>query len=176
MDIFSGAERAMGMNAERWARHANPLSVYSRIAGGTLVFLSFWSVFWVGWYGALAIAAAVLWIVVNPRLFLPPPNVDSWASKGVLGERVFLNRKDVPIPTGYIRAGWITTTIALVFFGFVIYGFIKRDFWLAFVAWHAATIAKLWFVDRMALLWDFMKDADPTYADWARADWRTTLA
>ena len=40
MDIASWSERALRMDDAAWARHANPWSVCSRIAGGTLVFLA----------------------------------------------------------------------------------------------------------------------------------------
>ena len=171
MDIFSGAARIMTMDARTWARHANPWSVYSRIIGGTFVFFALWSGFWLGWLACFPIGAVLFWLWLNPRLFPAPLTTDSWASKGVLGERVFLGRKTIPIPAGFIRAGWITTGLAMIFLGFAVYGFIQRDFWLAFLAWHASTVAKLWFVDRMALLWDKVKDTHPLYRSWNAGDW-----
>ena len=171
MDIFKSAERLMGMSESAWARHANPWSVYTRIGGGTLTFLALWSPFWIGWAGGAAIAAALLWTWLNPRLFPPPLSVDSWATKGVLGERIFLNRKTVPIPAGHHRAATITTGVAAVFLASTVYGFIKRDFALALVSWHAATLAKLWFCDRMVWLWEEMKDAAPQYRAWAQLNW-----
>ena len=162
------------MTAQSWARHANPLSVYSRIFGGTLVFLAFWSLHWIGWYAALVIAAAFVWVWVNPRLFPPPTHANAWATKGVLGERVFLNRRAVPVPAGFVRAAQVTTGLALACLVLTVLAFWQRDVWLAFTAWHAGILAKLWFCDRMVWLWDVMKDATPEYKRWAAADWQTT--
>ena len=171
MDIFKLSERAMGMGPTVWARHANPKSVWSRILGGTLVFFAFWSWFWIGVWALAPIALALIWIWVNPRLFSPPASAESWAARGVLGERALINRAEVAIPPEFACAARITTGLALAFLGLCIWGFVRGEFWLAFTAWHAATVAKLWFVDRMAMLWDAVKDDHPVYAAWSRAEW-----
>lgn len=171
MDIFSASAKTMRMDGVSWGKHGNPKSVYSRIVGGTFVFLSIWSVFWIGWFSAIPIAAAILWIYVNPRLFPPPQTTDAWATRGVLGERAFINRKLVPIPTEHQRAAWITSSLAIVFLALAIYGFVIEDFWTAVGGWHAATVAKLWFCDRMVWLWDDMKDSNPQYRAWNAGNW-----
>lgn len=161
----------MSMDAESWARHANPKSVYSRIVGGSFVFLALWSVFWIDWYAAIPITAALMWIYVNPRLFSPPKTTTAWATRGVLGERVYLRRANVPISAEHRRAAQITTGLALIFIALAVYGFVIRDFWAAAGGWHAATMAKLWFCDRMVWLWDDMADATPTYRAWKAGRW-----
>lgn len=171
MDIFSAAERLMAMDEGSWARHANPLSGWSRLFAGPLIFLALWSPFWIGLWGVLPILAAVAWSWLNPRLFPPPDNCDAWMTKGVLGERVFLNRKQVPVPDGFQQASFITTGFSLAFLALAIYGFVAGSFWLAFTAWHAAILSKVWFIDRCVWLWGLMADKDPQYAAWGRADW-----
>lgn len=175
MDIFDFTQRAMRMTDASWARHANPWSVYSRILGGTLVFFAIWSIYWIGWFSLFAIAIAIVWIYVNPRLFAPPKEASSWAAKGVLGERAFLHRKDIPIPRGHLIIGWITTSVSIAFLAISVYGILYRDFWIAFSGWHASMLAKIWFVDRMVWLWDLMKDRHPVYAAWSRADWSASF-
>ena len=170
-DIFALAEKLMSMSPDVWARHANPLSVYTRIAGGTAVFFALWSPFWLGWWSVLAIGLAGLWIWLNPRLFPPPSDTRSWAARGVLGERAFLRRAVVAIPSEHARMGHISTGIAGIFLVITAVAFYRENFWFAFTAWHAATLAKVWFVDRMAWLWDDMKDANDLYRAWDRAEW-----
>ncbi len=171
MDIYKGAERLMGMDDATWARHAHPISGYSRIFSAPVVFLALWSGFWIGWWALVPIGAVLVWMWLNPRLVAPPQTADAWATRAVLGERVFLNRKSVPVPHEFVFIGHLTTVIAAVFAGFTAFGFWIGEFWLAFVSWHAAVLSKVWFIDRMALLWDRMKDATPRYQAWARADW-----
>lgn len=170
-DVFRSAERLMTMDDGVWARHANPLSVYSRIVGGTAIFLALWSPFWIGWWGVLAIGVAAFWTWINPRLFAPPTESTSWATRAVLGERVFLARGKVPIPHEHWTVAMIATGGAAVFLGLAVLGFVMASFWLAFTAWHAATLAKVWFCDRMVWLWDDMKGATPDYQAWDRAEW-----
>ena len=175
MDIFNGAERLMGMTGAVWARHANPWSAYSRAAGSVVVFFAVWSLHWIGWWSLLPIAAAAAWTWLNPRLFAPPPTTASWAARGVLGERAFINRKTVPIPTEHARVAWLTTAFSALFLAIGIAGLVVESFWAAFAGWHAAVLAKMWFVDRMVWLWDLMKDKHPVYAAWDRGDWQAAF-
>jgi len=160
----------MLMDETSWARHANPLSAYSRIIGGSLTFFAFWSVFWIGALSVIPIIIAVIWTLANPRLFAAPTTTQSWATRGVLGERVFLNRRIIPIPPEFTRIGHIATGISAVFLLFVVFAFWRRDFWLGLCAWHAMMLGKVWFVDRMACLWDVMKERDTRYRAWNIGD------
>lgn len=169
MDYGQAAERLMGMDDQVWLRHANPLSAWTRLLSAPLWFLALWSYVWIGW-GALApLAMVAAWTWANPRIFPPPRDANAWATKGVLGERVWLNRKAVPIPTGFVRATHITTGLSAIFMAVAIYGFVAKDFWAAMTGWHAAVMAKVWFVDRCVWLWEKMKDADPSYGAWVAA-------
>ena len=171
MDLFSGAARLMGMNPMAWARHANPWSVYSRFAGSVFVFFAAWSLHWIGWWSLAPIAVAVLWTWLNPKLFSPPATASSWAARGVLGERAFLNRQQVAIPAEHVQVAWVATGFSGAFLAIGIYGLVVEDFWAAFTGWHAAVLSKIWFVDRMVWLWEEVKDKHPLYAAWDRADW-----
>ncbi|GAB5468213.1 MAG: hypothetical protein Kilf2KO_12430 [Rhodospirillales bacterium] len=176
MDLFAGAERLMRMDGTAWARHANPWSAYSRLAGSPLLFFAVWSLHWIGWWSLLPIALMAAWTWLNPRLFPPPTETASWASRGVLGERVFLNRKRIAIPREHLRLAWITTAASAVFLVLALYGLAVGNFWATFAGWHAAVLAKVWFVDRMAWLWDEMKDKHPVYRAWDRAEWDTAFS
>ncbi|MEM6414138.1 MAG: DUF6653 family protein [Pseudomonadota bacterium] len=173
--IFRGSERLMGMDNRIWARHASPLSVYSRVVTGPLIFFALWSPFWIGWKGVGFIIIAGIWTWLNPRAFPAPKSTDSWATKGVLGERAFLNRKTVPIPDGHLIAARIATGCSILFAIIALYGFITRNFWAAFAGWHGAIIAKIWFVDRCVWLWEEMRAMHPVYTAWDNADWETEL-
>lgn len=175
MDIFKGAERLMGMTDAVWARHANPLSAYTRFIGGVAIFFVLWSVYWIGWRAIAPIALAAAWTWLNPRLFPPPKTTTSWATKGVPGERAYLNRASVPIPDGHDRSAAITTGFAIFFMSICVLGFATRSFWAAFAGWHAAMLSKMWFVDRMVWLWEQMEDAHPVYRAWARAEWDASI-
>jgi len=44
----------------------------------------------------LPVAAVAVWTVVNPRVFPPPREITSWASRSVLGEKPWSDRKEAP--------------------------------------------------------------------------------
>ena len=170
-DLFRLSERLMSMDDATWARHANPLSAWTRFAATPLIFLAMWSPFEIGWWGVLLIGLAGLWTWINPRLFGPPRSTRNWASQVVLGERAFQARRTVPIPDHHRRLAGLTTALSAGFLAMAVAGFLRADFWLAFTAWHAAILAKLWFCDRMVWLWSDMRAATPTYRAWDAADW-----
>lgn len=151
----SFAERLMGMDDRAWARHANPLSCYSRFTILPLLALAIWSRAWLGAWALVPVALVLLWAWVDPRLFAPPARLDSWAARGVLGERVYLARRaEVPRHHRRWAAGLsIATLPGLVVLGVGLWGF--RADWVLF-GLALGMGPKIWFVDRMAWL----------YADW----------
>ena len=151
----------MSMDDDAWARHANPWSVWTRFSCLPLICLAVWSRVWIGWWAVLAVALAVFWTWLNPRLFSPPRSTDSWASRGALGERLFLNRKQVAIPPHHERAALLLAWASATGLPPLIYGLWALDFW-ATVAGVVLTVGpKFWFVDRMVWLQRDMQRETP---------------
>lgn len=159
---------AFGMSDETWARHANPWSVYTRIATVPFVILAFWSRAWIGWWSLLPIGLLLAWLWYNPRAFPPPRSTDNWASKAVLGERVWLNRGNVPIPAHHARTTQLLSVAGTIGVPIFIYGIVTLEIWPTLLGMAITVLAKLWFIDRMVWLYEDMKDATPTYRAWLR--------
>lgn len=166
MDIGDATERMMGMDDNVWLRHANPISGWTRVATTPLWFLAAWSYVWIGWQALAPLTVLAVWTWANPRIFPRPKNTKSWMTKGVLGERVWLNRKSAPIPVGHKRAAFITSMVSGVLVLVFLAGLALKDFWMAFLGWHFAIYSKLWFLDRMVWLWEEMKHQHPLYQSW----------
>ena len=156
----------MAMDEATWLRHANPLSVYTRYLGLPLLALGIWSRVWLGWWALLPIAAAIVWIWANQRIFPKPASTNNWASKAVLGERVWLNRKQVAIPAGHRRAALLLSILNGLASLPVIYGLAMLDVWPTVTGIAAAILAKTWFLDRMVWLFEDMKGRDSVYQSW----------
>lgn len=152
MDVFKGAERLMALDDNAWARHANPWSVYTRFTCLPLIVLAIWSRAWLGWWCVIPIAASLAWTWLNPRVFKPPSTLNSWASKGVLGERMFLNRHAEPVAAHHVRAAHILTVLSAIGAAILIFGLVALNGWAAVCGLIAAILPKLWFVDRMVWL------------------------
>ncbi|MGF1561448.1 MAG: DUF6653 family protein [Geminicoccaceae bacterium] len=148
------AERLMGMNEAVWARHANPYSVWTRIPILPLLVLSLWSRVWIGPWCALPVAVLLLWTWFNPRVFTAPERIQGWASKGVYGERIWLNRDTVPIAGHHAAMANLLTGISAIGAVLVIYGLIVLDAWATVFGTALAMLGKLWFVDRMVWLYE----------------------
>jgi hypothetical protein len=154
------------MDDEAWARHANPWSVWTRVISLPLLMLAVWSRIWIGWWSLLPIAGVILWLWINPRAFPPPRSTDNWASKGVLGKRVWLNRRQVPVPAHHRLMPNILSTFSAAGAVIFIWGLVRLEFWPALSGLVLVMLCKLWFLDRMVWLYEDMKDRHPPYRDW----------
>lgn len=164
------AER-FGLTGDAWLRHANPVSVWTRFAVVPLLAAAVWSRAWIGWWSLLPVALVLVFMVVNPRLFPPPRSTSNWASKAVLGERVYANRNTVEIPAqfGASRVPAVTYAVQTAGLALAAYGLVELGA-LGLVAVVAGLVilqcAKAWYLDRTVLLFDDMKIRNPEYARW----------
>jgi hypothetical protein len=147
-------------------RHANPWSGWTRLVSLPLLILAVWSRVWIGGFAVVPVAAVLVWIWVNPRLFPPPRSTRAWISRAVLGERVWINRRAVPVPTHHAVAPHLLSVVALLGAAVLIGGLVLLHPWLTALGFTLAFGAKLWFVDRMVWLHADMKDATPEYRSW----------
>ena len=154
------------MDDETWARHANPWSVWTRTTTLLLLIVAFWSRTWLGMWSLVPIACAIIWTWINPRLFKKPESTDNWASMAVLGERVWLNRKEIPLPKYHRLAPNILSSLSGIGALFVIWGVYTLDIWPTLFGAAIIYLSKLWFLDRMVWIYRDMKDATPEYASW----------
>ena len=140
--------KLFGLSGDAWMRHANPASVWTRFAALPLLALSVWSRAWLGWFCLVPVGLALLWTVVNPRFFRPPRSTDNWASKAVLGERLWTERAgrsaSLNVAQGFQVAGLAVMAYGLIVFDLVAVG----------TGVLLAQVAKLWYLDRMALLYE----------------------
>jgi hypothetical protein len=142
-------EKSMSMNESTWKRHANPLSVWTRVITGIPVTLgSIWTIQSLEYLSLFPISIAFLWLWLNPRLFSEPKNTDNWASKVTFGERIWLN-KSSDIPSHH--KNWILFLSIISGIGFLI-GIVGAYYNLIFPTILGGTISwfgKMWFCDRM---------------------------
>ena len=162
MDIFRGAERLMTMDDATWARHANPWSVWTRVAILPLLTLAIWSRVWLGWAALVPLGLVLIWTWINPRLFPAPKRLDSWAAQGVMGERLFLaDRKPRgvrTVPAHHRKVAHLLTGVSVLGLGPFAWGLWRLDPWATLFGLSLIMIGKLWFVDRMVWLYRDMSD------------------
>lgn len=152
-DVFRGAERLMGMDERAWMRHANPWSVWTRFTCLPLIALAIWSRAWIGWWALAPLALALAWTWWNPRAFPPPRSLDSWASRGVLGERVYLHHRE-EVAAHHRRAATVLTAASLPGAAVLVWGLAALDPWPAILGVPLTVLPKLWFADRMVWVWE----------------------
>lgn len=166
--VGSVIERAMAMDDGVWERHANPWSAWSRVPILPLLCLAVWARIWIGWWCLVPIAILTLWIWLNPRAFPRPRSTRSWASRAVMGERVWLNRSRTPIPTHHAIWAQILAGLSALGLPPLIWGLINLDLPWLLLGLLGTIGPKMWFLDRMVWLFDDMSLEHPEYAKWLR--------
>ena len=157
----------MSMSEDVWFRHANPWSVWTRMLNYPFFILAFFSRLWLEIYFLIPVAVVLIWTWVNPRIFPRPKSTNHWASKGVFGEKIFVNRDEerAKIPYHHIRAANITTAIAFIGVFILVYGLYTLEIWPTLLGASIAFLGKIWYVDRMVWLYEDMRHL-PKYKKW----------
>ena len=152
--------RAFGLEGDAWQRHANPWSVYTRIPIPTLLVAAIWSRNRIGRWSLVPVGLLCAWTAVNPRAFRPPRSLDSWASKAVLGEAYWGKRKELALSPRHRVAPNVLGAVSVLGVPFLVRGLVVRDGWMVLFGLAVQTAGKMWFLDRMALLYDEVTPAE----------------
>lgn len=153
--------RLFALDEQTWLRHANPWSVFTRTSVLPLLAVSVWSRVALGWYALLPVGVSVLWMWLNPRLFGKPRTTTHWASRAVFGERVWINRDEVPVPERHRSMPHVLNGLSAAGTLVAVWGLWALHAWATVSGILLAILAKYWFLDRMVWLFDDMKQHEP---------------
>lgn len=155
------------LSDENWMKHANPLSVWTRYSVLPIIIIAFWSRIWIGWWCIIPALLSILWMFLNPIVFSKPISTKNWASKAVLGERVYLNRDNIPLPKHHVTPLLnILNSISSIGLIIAIWATVYYSVWGALLGISLAYLAKSWFLDRMVWLYEDMKTKHDIYKSW----------
>jgi hypothetical protein len=144
---------AFAMDDATSEQHADLWSVSTRMLGPTVIALAVWSRAWMGWWSLAPNAGVAVWRYFNPRMFPPPASTGNWASRAVLGQRIWLRRDRNPIPRHDEIAARLLTTVASLGLLPFLCGLAMLEVWPTLLGMAIAFLAKLWVIDRMAWLY-----------------------
>ena len=166
--LFHGMAALFRLDEEGWERHANPWSVWTRVATWPALMFVLWSFHWFGWWSLPPLAVVAGWLALNPHAFPPPASTKSWASRAVLGERVYLLREFHPIPLEHVNAATLLSIGSGVGALFMGAGLLTREPTTFLVGGVVVLLCKLWFIDRMVWLYEDMRREVAEYQAWLR--------
>ncbi len=150
---------------ENWMKHANPWSAWTRYSVLPIIVLAFWSRVWIGWWFLLPAIISLAWMFFNPVLFKKAKSTKNWASKAVLGERVWLNRDKIDVPKYHQTLPNILNGISSIGMILSIWAIVVLSIWPAILGISIAYLGKSWYMDRMVWLYEDMKHL-PEYEKW----------
>ncbi|PID75061.1 MAG: hypothetical protein CSB23_05465, partial [Deltaproteobacteria bacterium] len=132
-----------------------------------LIVLAFWSRAWIGWWCLLPGIISIVWMFFNPVFFKRARSTKNWASKAVLGERVYLNRDVVAIPDIHKTPLYgMLKMMSVIGMLMAIWAVVFYSVWGAVLGVMLAYIGKSWFLDRMVWLYETMKSENEEYQKW----------
>jgi len=160
--------KAFGLDGDRWMKHANAASVWTRFTVVSVFALAVWSRDWIGIWCLVPVALSIVWMFVNPLLFKEPRSTRNWASRSVLGERIWVDRDKVELPEQFRsqKPALVANSYSGIGMGFLAYGLVELDVLAAVAGILIIHGGKIWILDRMSLLFADMKDRNSEYASW----------
>ncbi len=160
--------KLFGLEGQSWMRHANPASVWTRFSVLSILALAIWSRDWIGAWCLIGVGLAIVWMFVNPLLFKAPKSTRNWASRTVLGERIWVDRNKVELPEQFrSRApSLIANSYSTIGMGLLVYGLADLNLLATVTGILITHGGKAWYLDRISLLFAEMKGRNAEYAAW----------
>lgn len=149
MTVSEGIARVFAMDDLSWRRHANPWSVWTRLAAVPAGVAAVWSRNWIGWWAVLPIAAVGCWLFANTKVFRPV-GPGSWAADGIHGERWWVEQPH-RVPSRHRTVLCALIVLGLVAGVLLTYGLITLQVWPTVTGTAGLLLAQLWRIDRMGL-------------------------
>jgi hypothetical protein len=137
-----------------WKKYTNPCSVWVRFFIITLLILSIWSRIWIDEWSLVFIFTTCLWIFFNPRIFPVKFSNSIWTMQAILGERIWLNRKNGLIPANHYFIISGLQYIVMLSFLLSILGTILLSIKLTVFGLILTFVGMGWFLDRMVWLYN----------------------
>ena len=167
MNLAKKIPSAFGLEGDSWMRHSNPVSVWTRFAVLPMLIGSIWSRKWIGRRALIPLAGSSVWLLVNPLFFKEPRSTTNWASKGVLGERIWAERDRSELPDQFSSVvPTVAASYQAVGLAPLVYGLAALKATPTVLGLLIVQGGKLWYIDRMVLLFEEMKTQDAEYARW----------
>ena len=167
MTLERKVAKVFNLTDENWMKHSNPWSVWTRYSVLPIIVVAFWSRIWIGWWCLVPGILSILWMFLNPIFFSRPKSTKNWASKSVMGERVYLNRDKIEIPVIHKKPIYkILNSISFIGMLLAIWATVNYSIWGAILGVSLAYLGKSWYLDRMVWLYEDMKDVNDEYKSW----------
>lgn len=166
MRLVEYVNRFFSMSDEVWLLHANPVSVYSRFVFFIVFIAVCYSREYVGGYFLILLLPTILLLWLNPRMFNRPRTTSAWASRAIMGERIWLDRHNHSIPDHQDKAIRILLFFNVVAALVLLTGLVTLDLWVVVWGLFMWLVFKVWFLDRMAWLFNEMFEQSERYRSW----------
>ena len=167
MSIEKKIANAFNLTDENWIKHSNPWSVWTRFTVLPLIVFAFWIRIWMGWWCLIPVTISLFWMFYNPVIFSKPKSTKNWASKSVLGERVYINRSKIDIPKRHKNGiYWLLNLMSSIGLIMTIWAIIIYSVWGVVFGTFLTLFSKGWYLDRMVWLYEDMKNTNQEYKSW----------
>ena len=120
--------------------------------------VAIWSKEWINIWCLIPISLLILWTIINPKFFSKPKSTNNWSSKSVLGEKIWANRNEIPVPNRHKNMVTILTVIQFIGVITLTIGLYRLNLWQTVAGIICVYFGKIWFLDRMVWIFEDMKE------------------
>ncbi|MBN2031254.1 hypothetical protein JW824_13550 [bacterium] len=139
-----------------WRHHANPWSVYTRFAAIPAMIFAVWSRVWISWLALIPVGVVIFWLAVNPFIFPAVSANHGWTARGIYGEKLWLFHRS-RVSRGHRIILRLLIILGLAGFILMGWGLVRLRLWPTVFGATLVTVAQLWRIDRMGLLYEEME-------------------
>ncbi len=137
-----------------WKKYTNPWSVWVRFIILPMLIMAVWSRVWIGEWSLVFILLTFIWIWFNPRIFPNKQASSFWTMQAILGERIWLNRKNIYVPEQHFFIIHALQLVVILSFLSCVVGVIILNIWLTLFGLALTCMSMCWFLDRMVWLYN----------------------
>lgn len=149
-----------------WERHANPWSFWTRAP----ILIPLLALVWyhrdLGLWSLPLFAGLIVWTIINPMVFPRPRTTDRWEARTTFGEKIWMRRREIPIPRHHYRAAVLTLSLSGLGTLVAFPAAYVQQLWPTLMFGTLAILGKLWYLDRMAWLYADLKDTRDEFKSW----------
>ena len=152
MHITQIAATTFGLNDKNWHKHANPWSVWSRMAAFVVMLGAIYLREVLSWWTLAVVVVGIAFMFANTRMFRPIETPLRWDEKGIYGERLWTEKTLVAAPHRRV----ITAIVGIAALGLPItaWGLVTIEIWPTAFGWTLVMISQLWQIDRFVAIYD----------------------
>lgn len=153
MGTLDNIQSSVASDTNVWRRHANPWSVWTRLAAVPAFAIVVFARDVLGWWTLVLVVLLGIWMWLNVKVFSPVHDDERWESRAIFGEKFWLDRKSKNLPQHHLN--WIMrlNVASMLMILPMAWGLWVLDPWATAFGSLGLVAGQIWALDRYSWLY-----------------------